>query len=267
MTESLREKKLIQILGNIIPILDSLLSFVADLKKELDFIEMENDGVINDANLHLFDLNLFLSNNINIYYSNSFQIDDVKSDHLNFGVIESFVANLFFMKDFLKNEYLSIELFKKIKNADEDGNLLELLEDLIPLYDGETSPENFKENHSYASLVFVYTTFLMEIVLEKYRIYRFLKLDENQKISDNLKEEIKDFFVQAGLIEHYFAQKIRDLHPQYRFRELLLKPIRPSWFHEDKDSSLEKELYEKYFLETAQWIKEIESKSNHSKND
>ncbi len=265
MIESMREKKMIRILESVIPILDSLLSFVADLKKELDFIEMENDGIINDDNLHLFDLNLFLSNNINIYYSNFFQIDDVKSDHLDFGVIESFVANLFFMKDFLKNEDLSSELFRNIKKADEEGNLLELLEELIPFYDGKTEPENFKEHHSYASLVFVYTTFLMEVVLEKYRIYRLLKLDENQEISDTLKEEIKDFFVQAGLVEHYFAQKIRDLHPHYRFRELLLKPIRPSWFHEDKDSDLEKELYEKYFLETAQWIKQIKESSRLKK--
>ncbi len=271
--ESLREKKLLRILESVIPVLESLLSYVDELKKELDFIETDNDGCLlnNETGaclLHLFDLSSFLSNNVNIYYSNFFPIDQVKSEHLDFSVIESFNANLSLMKDFLNDERLTLKLFSQIKEADESGDWSELFSDLIPFYDSKIiSPEDFKERHSYASLVFVYTTFLMEIVLEKYRIYRLLNLEQNQKIGEEVIKEVKDFFIQAGLIEYYFANKIKDLHPNYRFKELMIEPIIPEWLQEDKKFvHLEKELYTKFYENTAAWIKEVEEKTpkNHS---
>lgn len=95
MKQSLREQKLLKILENdVLTILDSFSNYLFELREELDFIEEEMEGEITEQNLTtLYDFSNFFRDHVNVFYENVLNIDDVKTEHLYSGLIDSLNAN------------------------------------------------------------------------------------------------------------------------------------------------------------------------------
>ncbi|GHR21636.1 sodium:calcium antiporter [Helicobacter pylori] len=247
MKQSLREQKLLKILENdVLTILDSFSNYLFELREELDFIEEEMEGEITEQNLTtLYDFSNFLEDHVNVFYENVLNIDDVKTEHLYSGLIDSLNANLHFVKSFLNNQDLDFRFFKEINDGQDPQKTLSRL---IPLQSGKNDASSFKANNSFVSLVYVYVYFMLETIMQSYRILRLLEKPINNNISEDMQSDIENFFVQANFLEYYVQNKIYPTNHAYDFTHLIMDSIVPNWIQVDMSvEAKKKELFEKYF--------------------
>ncbi|OPG20148.1 type IV secretion system chaperone CagF [Helicobacter pylori] len=266
MKQSLREQKLLKILENdVLTILDSFSNYLFELREELDFIEEEMEGEITEQNLTaLYDFSNFLEDHVNVFYENVLNIDDVKTEHLYSGLIDSLNANLHFVKSFLSNQDLDFRFFKEINEGQDPQKTLSRL---IPLQSGKNDASSFKANNSFVSLVYVYAYFMLETIRQSYRILRLLEKPINNNISEDMQSDIENFFVQANFLEYYVQNKIYPTNHAYDFTHLIMDSIIPNWIQIDMSvEAKKKELFEKYFQNIDEVINKMLDQENQNKN-
>ncbi len=265
MKQSLREQKLLKILENdVLTILDSFSNYLFELKEELDFIEEEMEGEITEQNLTtLYDFSNFLEDHVNVFYENVLNIDDVKTEHLYSGLIDSLNANLHFVKSFLNNQDLDFRFFKEINDGQDPQKTLSRL---IPLQSGKNDASSFKANNSFVSLVYVYVYFMLETIMQSYRILRLLEKPINNNISEDMQSDIENFFVQANFLEYYVQNKIYPTNHAYDFTHLIMDSIVPNWIQVDMSvEAKKKELFEKYFQNIDEVTNKMLDQENQNK--
>ncbi|MBM0607046.1 type IV secretion system chaperone CagF [Helicobacter pylori] len=265
MKQSLREQKLLKILENdVLTILDSFSNYLFELREELDFIEEEMEGEITEQNLTaLYDFSNFLEDHVNVFYENVLNIDDVKTEHLYSGLIDSLNANLHFVKSFLSNQDLDFRFFKEINEGQDPQKTLSRL---IPLQSGKNDASSFKANNSFASLVYVYAYFMLETIRQSYRILRLLEKPINNNISEDMQSDIENFFVQANFLEYYVQNKIYPTNHAYDFTHLIMDSIIPNWIQTDMSvEAKKKELFEKYFQNIDEVTNKMLDQENQNK--
>ncbi|GAA8017028.1 type IV secretion system chaperone CagF [Helicobacter pylori] len=266
MKQSLREQKLLKILENdVLTILDSFSNYLFELKEEMDFIEEEMEGEITEQNLTtLYDFSNFLEDHVNVFYENVLNIDDVKTEHLYSGLIDSLNANLHFVKSFLNNQDLDFRFFKEINDGQDPQKTLSRL---IPLQSGKNDASSFKANNSFVSLVYVYVYFMLETIMQSYRILRLLEKPINNNISEDMQSDIENFFVQANFLEYYVQNKIYPTNHAYDFTHLIMDSIVPNWIQVDMSvEAKKKELFEKYFQNIDEVTNKMLDQENQNKN-
>ncbi|GAA7846373.1 type IV secretion system chaperone CagF [Helicobacter pylori] len=265
MKQSLREQKLLKILENdVLTILDSFSNYLFELREELDFIEEEMEGEITEENLTtLYDFSNFLEDHVNVFYENVLNIDDVKTEHLYSGLIDSLNANLHFVKSFLSNQDLDFRFFKEINEGQDPQKTLSRL---IPLQSGKNDASSFKANNSFVSLVYVYAYFMLETIRQSYRILRLLEKPINNNISEDMQSDIENFFVQANFLEYYVQNKIYPTNHAYDFTHLIMDSIIPNWIQTDMSvEAKKKELFEKYFQNIDEVTNKMLDQENQNK--
>ncbi|GAA7233959.1 type IV secretion system chaperone CagF [Helicobacter pylori] len=266
MKQNLREQKLLKILENdVLTILDSFSNYLFELREELDFIEEEMEGEITEQNLTaLYDFSNFLEDHVNVFYENVLNIDDVKTEHLYSGLIDSLNANLHFVKSFLSNQDLDFRFFKEINEGQDPQKTLSRL---IPLQSGKNDASSFKANNSFVSLVYVYAYFMLETIRQSYRILRLLEKPINNNISEDMQSDIENFFVQANFLEYYVQNKIYPTNHAYDFTHLIMDSIIPNWIQTDMSvEAKKKELFEKYFQNIDEVTNKMLDQENQNKN-
>ncbi|OOQ05292.1 type IV secretion system chaperone CagF [Helicobacter pylori] len=265
MKQSLCEQKLLKILENdVLTILDSFSNYLFELREELDFIEEEMEGEITEQNLTaLYDFSNFLEDHVNVFYENVLNIDDVKTEHLYSGLIDSLNANLHFVKSFLSNQDLDFRFFKEINEGQDPQKTLSRL---IPLQSGKNDASSFKANNSFVSLVYVYAYFMLETIRQSYRILRLLEKPINNNISEDMQSDIENFFVQANFLEYYVQNKIYPTNHAYDFTHLIMDSIIPNWIQTDMSvEAKKKELFEKYFQNIDEVTNKMLDQENQNK--
>ncbi|WP_120860502.1 type IV secretion system chaperone CagF [Helicobacter pylori] len=267
MKQSLREQKLLKILENdVLTILDSFSNYLFELREELDFIEEEMEGEITEQNLTaLYDFSNFLEDHVNVFYEDVLNIDDIKTEHLYSGLIDSLNANLHFVKSFLSNQDLDFRFFKEINDGQDPQKTLSRL---IPLQSGKNDASSFKANNSFVSLVYVYAYFMLETIMQSYRILRLLEKPINNNISEDMQSDIENFFVQANFLEYYIQNKIYPTNHAYDFTHLIMDSIVPNWIQTDMSvEAKKKELFEKYFQNIDEVTNKMLDQENQNKNN
>lgn len=112
----------------------------------------------------------------------------------------------------------------------------------------ENDASSFKANNSFVSLVYVYVYFMLETIMQSYRILRLLEKPINNNISEDMQNDIENFFVQANFLEYYVQNKIYPTNHAYDFTHLIMDSIIPNWIQTDMSvEAKKKELFEKYF--------------------